>query len=324
MTTFDRTDASDVTSAGDTVADEQAGYAAGAAPVVAQETLEDSAREGAAAPELDEEGLALPGEDSAAQAAHNRGDRFRSFEVSDHDKPTSTVEEWRFTPLRRFAPLFEDVATDDREGDPAVDHQVTVPEGAPAASTIAVGEAPRGTVLVPEDLPSALASARSEQALHLVAAKNAAYDTPFMVEITGRGADRRGNAHIVLEAEESSSSIFVLSHTGSAQYAQNVEIIVGDNAQMTVITVHDWDDDALQTSTHHSRVGRDARLKHVAVTLGGSAVRLNSIGEYGAPGGEIEKLGLYFSDEDQFFENRLYVDHSAPNCISNLAYKGAL
>ena len=79
MTTFDRTDASDVTSAGDTVADEQAGYAAGAAPVVAQETLEDSAREGAAAPELDEEGLALPGEDSAAQAAHNRGDRFRSF-----------------------------------------------------------------------------------------------------------------------------------------------------------------------------------------------------------------------------------------------------
>jgi Fe-S cluster assembly protein SufD len=327
MMTFDRTDAGDVKSAesaGDTVADEQAGYAAGAAPVAAQETLEDSAQEGAAAPELDEEGLALPGGDSAAQSAHNRGDRFRSFEVSEHDKPTSTVEEWRFTPLRRFAPLFEDVATDDREGDPAVDYQVTVPEGAPEASTLAIGEAPRGTVLVPEDLAAALASARTDQALHLVAAKNASYETPFTVEITGHGADRRGNAHLVLEAEESSSSIFVLSHTGSAQYAQNVEIIVGDNAQMTVITVHDWDDDALHIASHHARLGRDARLKHVAVTLGGSAVRLNSVGEYGAPGGELEKLGLYFSDEDQFFENRLFVDHSAPNCTSNVAYKGAL
>ena len=144
------------------------------------------------------------------------------------------------------------------------------------------------------------------------------------MDINGRGADRRANAHLVIEAQESSSSIVVLNHTGSAQYAQDVEILVGDNAQMTVITVHDWDDDAVHIAQHHARVGRDARLKHVAVTLGGSAVRLNSIGEYAAPGGEIEKLGLYFSDEGQFFENRLFIDHSAPNCTSNVAYKGAL
>ena len=177
---------------------------------------------------------------------------------------------------------------------------------------------------MPEDLPTAIASTRTEQALHLVAAKNAAYDAPFRVDINGRGADRRANAHLVIEAQESSSSIVVLNHTGSAQYAQDVEILVGDNAQMTVITVHDWDDDAVHIAQHHARVGRDARLKHVAVTLGGSAVRLNSIGEYAAPGGEIEKLGLYFSDEGQFFENRLFIDHSAPNCTSNVAYKGAL
>ena len=317
------TDVKGSENAGDPAANEAVGHAAGAAPVAAQTALDDV--ETTAAPELEEENLTLPGQEvSAAHAASNRGARKRSFEVSDHEVPKSDVEEWRFTPLRRFAPLFQDVATDDREGDAAVDYQVTVPEGAPEISTLAPGEAPRGTVLVPEDLAAAIASARCEQALHLVAAKNVAYDEPFRVDMTGRGAERRANAHIVLEAKESSSATFVLNHAGSAQYAQNVEIIVGDNAQMTVITLHDWDDDAVHIATHHARVGRDATLKHVAVTLGGSAVRLNSIGEYAATGGEIEKLGLYFSDENQFFENRLFIDHSAPRCTSNVAYKGAL
>ncbi|WP_299303508.1 Fe-S cluster assembly protein SufD [uncultured Brachybacterium sp.] len=317
------TDVKGSENAGDPAANEAVGHAAGAAPVAAQTALDDV--ETTAAPELEEENLTLPGQEvSAAHAASNRGARKRSFEVSDHEVPKSDVEEWRFTPLRRFAPLFQDVATDDREGDAAVDYQVTVPEGAPEISTLAPGEAPRGTVLVPEDLAAAVASARTAQALHLVAAKNVAYDEPFRVDVTGRGAERRANAHIVLEAKESSSATFVLNHAGSAQYAQNVEIIVGDNAQMTVITLHDWDDDAVHIATHHARVGRDATLKHVAVTLGGSAVRLNSIGEYAATGGEIEKLGLYFSDENQFFENRLFIDHSAPRCTSNVAYKGAL
>ena len=316
------TDVKGAESAGDPSTNEAVGHAAGAAPVAAGSAVDGA---GTATPELEEENLSLPGQPaSAAHAALNRGARKRSFEVAEHEVPRSDVEEWRFTPLRRFTALFRDEPTDDREGDPAVDYQVEVPEGAPAASTLAPGQAPRGTVLVPEDLPTAVASARTEQALHLVAAKNVAYDAPFRVDITGRGADRRGNAHIVLEAQESSSATFVLNHSGAAQYAQNVEMIVGDNAQMTVITLHDWDDDAVQIATHHARVGRDSRLKHVAVTLGGSAVRLNSIGEYAAPGGEIEKLGLYFSDEDQFFENRLFVDHSAPNCTSNVAYKGAL
>ena len=316
------TDVKGAESAGDPTANEAVGHAAGAAPVAAQDALESQDTE--ATPELEDEGLALPGENSPAQAALNRGARKRSFEVADHERPQSDIEEWRFTPLRRFAPLFEDVATDDREGDPAVDYQVEVPEGAPACATLAIGQAPRGTALVPEDLISAVASARTEQALHLVAPKNTEIVEPYQVRINGRGADRRGNAHIVLETQESSSATFVLNHTGSAQYAQNVEMIVGDNSQMTVIALQDWDDDALHIAAHHAKVGRDAKIKHIVVSLGGSGVRVNAIGEFTAPGGEVEKLGLYFSDEDQFLEHRLFVDHAAPHCTSDVAYKGAL
>lgn len=112
-------------STGDAAVNEAVGHAAGAAPVAAQTTVDEA--DVPAAPELEEENLSLPGQEtSAAHAALNRGARKRSFEVSDHEVPKSHVEEWRFTPLRRFAPLFQDVATDDS----AVEYQVEVPEGA--------------------------------------------------------------------------------------------------------------------------------------------------------------------------------------------------
>lgn len=293
------------------------GGAAGAAPVAARATIDGLAP---VAPQLEDERLTLPADGPAKHAATSRAARPRSFELGDHPVPTSKIEEWRFTPLRRFTSLFQDDATEDGAVDPAV----TVPEGAPEASTLAIGEAPRGTALVPEDLTAAIASARTEQALHLVAPRNAELAEPFRVEITGRGADRRANGHLVLETEESSTATFVLNHTGSAQYAQNVEMIVGDNSRMTVIALQDWDDDALHISTHHAKLGRDAKLKHIVVSLGGSAVRVNAIGEFSAPGAELENTGLYFADENQFLEHRLFVDHAAPNCTSDVAYKGAL
>src|SRR5690606_1824413 len=282
------TDVKGAESAGDPLANEVVGGAAGAAPVLAQEAISEDAEGTYTGPQLEDEGLVLPSEEGTHAT---RGERHRSFEIADHERPTSKDEEWRFTPLRTFRPLFEDVATDDREGDPAVDFDVTVPEGAPEVATLAPGEAPRGTVLVPEDIVSAYASARCEQALYLRAPRGKELAEPFTVVMNGRGAERRGNAHIVLETEEASTATCVLDHTGSARFAENVELIIGANSQMTVISLQNWDDDAIHVSTHHSHVGRDARLKHIVVSLGGRAVRINAIGEFTEPGAELDKLG---------------------------------
>ncbi len=45
---------------------------------------------------------------------------------------------------------------------------------------------------------------------------------------------------------------------GSATWADNVEIVVGDGAQLTYVTIQDWDDDAVHHSTQRALVGRDA------------------------------------------------------------------
>ena len=100
--------------------------------------------------------------------------------------------------------------------------------------------------------------------------------------------------------------------------------MLGDGARLTYVTLQDWADDAVHHSTQRAVVGRDASLKHVAVTFGGSVVRHDVTATYDGPGGDIEMLGLYFADAGQHIEHRLFVDHNAPKTRSRVTYKGAL
>src|SRR4029450_2071025 len=73
-----------------------------------------------------------------------------------------------------------------------------------------------------------------------------------------------------------------------------------------------------------SKVGRDATYKHVAISFGGDVVRMDANVSYDGPGGDAELLGLYFADEGQHIEHRLFADHTAPKTKSHVVYKGAL
>ncbi|MDT5025429.1 MAG: Fe-S cluster assembly protein SufD, partial [Micromonosporaceae bacterium] len=72
------------------------------------------------------------------------------------------------------------------------------------------------------------------------------------------------------------------------------------------------------------RLGRDAKLVHVQVSLGGDLVRQYASVDYTGRGGEAELYGLYFADARQHLEHRLLVDHSVPDCRSYVSYRGAL
>jgi Fe-S cluster assembly protein SufD len=116
----------------------------------------------------------------------------------------------------------------------------------------------------------------------------------------------------------------VLDHRGSGTYAANVELDVADGSSLTFVTIQDWDDDAIHVAAHSARIGRDARLRHINVSFGGSAVRISPLVTFAAPGGDAELLGVFFADAGQHIDARLMVDHSAPNCRSRVNYRGAL
>ncbi|MFL0409922.1 Fe-S cluster assembly protein SufD [Microbacterium paludicola] len=247
-----------------------------------------------------------------------RSERLRSYEPADFGVPTGREVNWKHTPLNRLKPLLAPAAVND-----GVTVEVTGGSefvGVP----LKIGHAPRGEFFVPEDLPAAIAWQGAAEALHVRVPREAEVAEPIVIEITGAGADRRADGHFVIEALEHSKATVVLRHAGSAQYAQNVEIIARDGANLTVVTVQQWNDDAIHAAAHQTRVDRDATVRHVVVSFGGGVVRVNPNLELSGAGSNGEMYGLAFSDAGQHLESQVYLHHKGVETVGDVLYKGAL
>ncbi len=103
-----------------------------------------------------------------------------------------------------------------------------------------------------------------------------------------------GAGRLVLVAEARSNATVVLTFEGSAVLAGNVEIVLGDGASLTVVLGAGLGRRRGPPPAASTRsVGRDASLRHVAVSFGGDLVRAQRLGVVPTdPGGEAELLGL--------------------------------
>lgn len=248
-----------------------------------------------------------------------RSERMSSFDPADFGAPTGREVNWKHTPLDRIAALLRDEPADEQ----ALTVTVTA-SGAVVGERLAVGEAPRGTVLVPEDLVSAIASRHADGAHHIRIPAEAELDTPVLVDIHGTAADRRGLLHIVIEAQAHSRATVLLRHHGAVALAQNVEIVVGDGAALDVVTVQQWDGSAVHAASHQARVGRDGTLRHIVVSFGGGLVRVNPSVELAGAGSQGHLFGLSFADAGQHLESQVYLHHKGPHTVGDVLYKGAL
>ncbi|CAM3239262.1 Fe-S cluster assembly protein SufD [Nocardioides dubius] len=243
-----------------------------------------------------------------------------SFDVADHPVPTGREEIWRFTPLKRLRGLHDDAPLSG--ADLTID--VSLAEGV-TGTAVPVADSARGiSGAVPTDRVAARAWEAASSVYEVTIADEAVVAGASIITITGQGVGPAGAGHLLIRAGKFSNATVVVAYKGSAVWAENIELVLEDGAQLTFVTVQDWDDDAVHLVSQHARIGRDAQLKHVAVTFGGDVVRSDTSTEYSGPGGGVEALGLYFADEGQHIEHRLFVDHNAPRTTSNVVYKGAL
>jgi Fe-S cluster assembly protein SufD len=243
-----------------------------------------------------------------------------SFDVADHPVPIGREEVWRFTPLKRLRGIHQDVPLTGR------DFTVTArPAPGVDAGPESTSSGLRGSSgLIPRDRVSARAWAAADDVYLVDIPAETSTAEATTVTFTGADATTPIAAHLVIRIGAFAKATVVVQYDGSATLAENVEIIVGDGANLTVVSVQDWSDDAVHHSTQQARVGRDATLKHVAVTFGGDVVRHDMTADFGGPGGAVEMLGLYFADAGQHIEHRLFIDHNAPKTRSHVVYKGAL
>jgi Fe-S cluster assembly protein SufD len=257
--------------------------------------------------------------EGSALAAANKGELFSSFDVEAFEVPGGRDELWRFTPLRRLHGLHDGSAHATGTAKIAVGKQPDV-----RVETVRRGDERLGQGGAPADRIAAQAFSSFNTATIVTVVRDTQPAQPVEITVEGPGAGGVAYGHLQVRVEELAEAVVVVDHRGSGTYADNVEFVVDDAARLTVVWIADWADDAVHVSAHHARLGKDAVLRHVAITLGGDVVRTAATVRFAAPGGDAELLGLYFADDGQHLESRLLIDHAQPDCKSNVLYKGAL
>ena len=251
-----------------------------------------------------------------------------SADPAAHPLPSAKEEVWRFTPLRRMRGLDDDRAFDGIVGSDDTANETTF--DGPAGITVRRIAGDEAAALkgisgnLPTDRPSARAWRASETVLLIDVPAETEFSEPLIVTFAGGTTEKAFAGHLVVRVGRHAKAQVAILHEGTQLLSDNMEIVVGDGAQLEFVALEEWDSQAVHLSHHHIRVGRDATIKHTALTFGGDLVRVVADVTYDGPGGTVELNGLYFADAGQHLEHRLFVDHAVPHCKSRALYKGAL
>jgi len=255
-------------------------------------------------------------DDTSKVPVQTRSERFTSVNPDDFAPVTGLEVDWKLTPVALVRSLIDGELDGSR-------YEFT-DQGSSAEAIIEwipQGDARVGSAGNPEDRASANAWSSTVDALGITVSG----DAPLVV-----GLDRNGfgvgprAAHTVITAKAHSNAHVVLRSSGPAQLAENVEIVVEDGASLTVVSLQEWDAEAIHLASHFAQVGRDAKLTHIVVTLGGKVVRVNPSVHLSGEGADADLFGLYFADAGQHLEQRVYLHHQAANTKGRVNYKGAL
>ena len=247
-----------------------------------------------------------------------RNERPRSASVSDFPEVSKLQEIWRYIPQDLIRGLDQEVMGE--VGQEAIELKLAA---GVTSRWVDSTDALIGSAGLPEDRISAAAWTNASKTMVIEIPKNTEIDGPSFIEINPKAHEAKA-LHIVLVIGANSQATVVLDHVGDGVLGENVELVLEDGAKLDFITIAQWNKGSSHISSQFAKIGKDAELKHVVVSLGGDLVRVTPASYLSSPGGKTNMYGVYLADTGNYFEHRPYVDHIAPNCVSDVAYKGAL
>lgn len=132
--------------------------------------------------------------------------------------------------------------------------------------------------------------------------------------------------HILVIAEAGSKASIVESYASTAKSFTNaaVQIVVGDNANVTHYRVQKDAADAFSVGTTEVSLGSGSRYDSTNINLGAALSRHDIDVKFAAEGGEAWVDGLYMLNGAQHHDTHSIIDHTVPNCTSHQTYKGVL
>jgi Fe-S cluster assembly protein SufD len=232
--------------------------------------------------------------------------------------PDGREEEWRFTPLNRLRGLHTSEITATGEL-----HFVATLAGLATCEELEPSD-PRVEPLA-HTSDAVMHNARTQAAFvtFLEVPENQEISEPLRLSRIGQDGEVN-LSRTVIEVGAHSRATVILEHFGNSTLGEYLEIRVGANADLTLVSSQEWDDEAVHVASHAAFLGKDARFTSHVVSIGGSLVRISPRVDFLGQGGSCELFGLYFATAGQHLEHRLHVEHGQPNCRSRVTYKGAL
>jgi len=251
----------------------------------------------------------------ALPPVQTRRERLSAFATADLNPVSSRSAEWRYSPLDRI----EQLTSGEHDGsDTPATFDVT---GAASVANVPMSDQLVGRCGRPEEVASALAWQHTEHALVITAS---AQDTSEVwITRHGLGIGAR-TGHIVIDVAPFAKTTIVFDNRGDAMLSENVEIHVGESAEVVVVSLQQWNHSAVHLASHFCRIAANAKLIHAVITLSGGVVRINPTAHLAENAASATLLGLYTADAGSHIESQVFINHDAPHTVSRVSYKGAL
>ncbi len=180
-----------------------------------------------------------------------------------------------------------------------------------------------------EGIFAALAATFAERGVFLYVPKGVAVEEPLHSVLWGPGEKMAYFSHLVVWLEEGASVTYVHESASPTEgdqtlHAGNVEIYVGDNANLQFIELQSWGENVWNFSHERARVGRHGKLDWIFGALGSHLTKNFSEINLDGEGSEGRMSGFYFTDKDQHLDHDTQQNHNAAHTTSDLLFKGAL
>ena len=233
--------------------------------------------------------------------------------------PHGREESWRFTPLNRLKGLHDGSAAIAEHRSLSLRSDVT-----PGVTFERVSRELLPSLSTTDDAIMNRVREFSSDVAVLKIAANTEVSSPIHLSRKTFGINAAEFSRVLIHVGSNARAIVILANTGDTLLAEEIEFKVESGANLTFVTLQEWDSQTVHVGKHHAIVDKDAMFKSITVTIGGSVVRLLPTVEFTGPGADAQLIGVYFATAGQFFEHRIFVDHCVPNAKSRVNFKGAL
>ncbi len=143
------------------------------------------------------------------------------------------------------------------------------------------------------------------------------------------GSEGKTFTHTLVVLEQGARAILVnqfASEGGTGQALHNgaVELILGDDANLELVTLQEWGRDVWQFTHERALLGAGAELNWATGSLGGRLLKSFQTVELNGAGASALVSGVFFAHGKQHFDHDTQQNHNMPDTASDLLYKGAV